>query len=278
VELVDSDLDVQDDEKVYSFNVLTSSTSADMKIFVRESYERLYDLLFLEKYTLINGNPGIGKSYFALYTMYRLMQEKEKAYNIIYVNKVNGYSAFISEDEIKVVSDLDCRDLTVRGNKERKEKTWYIHDCGTQLGKPDMLISSICGRTVVCSSPAKSKCADFVKKGDDYGISTLFMPPWSLLECQAWNTVGNQVNYEERFWHWGGQARKVFSKSYNTTELVQAIRKIPDAKKLIEKLLLVVVICSATSCFTYFQLMIHIRKLKSDLHHLLCLKKFIENW
>ena len=229
--LVDSD--VKKDGKIYSFNFLESSADADVKIFVRESYLKLYGLLTSEKFTLINGNPGFGKSYFGLYVIYRLMQEK--SYSIIYVNRVKGYSAFICGDRVEVMSDTDCRLLLNRGSKENR---WYIHDCATRMGKPDMFIASMCARTLVLSSPAKSNYADFQKEGKSCGISFFYMPPWSLLECQAWNTVVGEKtgNYEERFWHWGGNAREVFGKSYNITDLDQAIRDIEDPQAVISKL------------------------------------------
>ena len=235
ITLVDSDPDVKEDDKIYNFSFLTSSADPDVKIFVRESYLKLYGLLTSEKFTLINGNPGFGKSYFGLYVIYRLMQEQEESYSIIYVNRVRGYSAFICGDQVEVMSDTDRRLLLDRGSKENR---WYIHDCATRMGMPDMLIASVCARTIVLSSPAKSNYADFQKEGKNCGISILFMPPWSFHECQAWNTVLSDMtgNYEERFWHWGGNAREVFGKSYNITDLDQAIRDIEDPQAVISKL------------------------------------------
>ena len=49
------------------------------KIFLRNCYEDLYHLILEEKgrNILITGNPGVGKSYFSLYVMYRLLCEKK---------------------------------------------------------------------------------------------------------------------------------------------------------------------------------------------------------
>ena len=218
---------------MYNFSFLTSSADPDVKIFLRESYLKLYELVKSEKFTLITGNPGFGKTYFGLYVIYRLMQEE--AYSIIYVNRVRGYSAFICGHQVEVMSDADRRLLLDRGSKENR---WYIHDCATRMGEPDMLIASICARTIVLSAPARSNYADFQKEGKSCGISILYVPPWSFHECQAWNTVLSEKigNYEERFWHWGGNAREVFGKSYNITDLDQAIGDIEDPQAVISKL------------------------------------------
>ena len=233
ITLIDSDPGVKEDDKTYSFNFLASSTDPDMKIFVRESYVKLYHLLKSEKFMLITGNPGFGKSYFGLYVIYRLMQEE--ACSIIYVNQVKGYSALFYRDNVEVMPDTDRQLLQARGSKESR---WYIHDCATHMGRPDMHIAGVCARTIVLSSPARSNYVDFEKEGKNCGISTLYMPPWSLLECQAWNTVISDKieNYEERFWHWGGNAREVFGKSYNIRDLIQAIRDIENPQTVISKL------------------------------------------
>ena len=227
----DDDPDDSDGDKGCCVNVLKSA-SGDMKIFERESYVKIYDLLDSQKYTLISGNPGIGKSYFALYVIWRQVKGNEH-YSIIYVNKVGGYSAYISKDMVKVVSVEDCSYLTHYINAN----TWYIHDCGTHDGKPAMYIACQCSKTVVCSSPDTNNYADFVKEGSVCGIQCLYMPPWSLLECQIWNTEleGNSVNYEERFWHWGGIVRQVFHNSYSIANLDQALRDV-DESTIIQKL------------------------------------------
>ena len=232
ISLDGSDPDISDNEKVCCVNVL-KSTSGDMKIFERESYLKIYDLLDSQKYTLVSGNPGIGKSYFALYIIWRLMKENE-LFSIIYVNKVEGYSAYISKDMVAVVPVRDCLSLTHYINAN----TWYIHDCGTHDGKPAMYIASQCFKTVVCSIPDWNNYADFVKEGSKCGIQLLYMPPWSLLECQTWNAEleGNSVNYEDRFWHWGGNARQVFHNSYSITDLDQAVRVVHDANTILRKL------------------------------------------
>lgn len=230
---IDKESDQDPQESDYkAFDVLVSE--GQPILFIRESYEKLYDFLSLKTYTLINGNPGFGKSFFAFFVIYRLMQEKV---DIIYVNKAGEFSAFINREgvvEVASASTADRRLLT--NHMEEEVNTWYIHDCGTKFGRPDPVIANCCAKTVVFSSPCKSNYAQFLKAAMRSGYNTFYLPPWSIEECRAWNMVqGNSVDYEEKFWHWGGNARKVFGHEDEVDELVQAIKDV-DHLTILSKL------------------------------------------
>ena len=66
--------------------LLGSSESREMKIYVRPCYKDLYDLIYGEhkaKHIIVIGNPGIGKSYFLLYLMFRL-RKKDKDMSLFF--------------------------------------------------------------------------------------------------------------------------------------------------------------------------------------------------
>lgn len=137
-----------------------------------EWYVHIFTIIFCfrligfsgDQYSLIVGNPGIGKSWFLFYLMKLLL---EKGETVIYQRHTMDYWVMFANNQI--VSGLK----TNLPQKELSESnTWYLID----TDKP----SQWRARTVMVSSPCKEHYKEFVK----LGAQKLYMPIWTYDEIR----------------------------------------------------------------------------------------------
>ena len=185
------------------------------KLYVRKCYEDVFDLLLEEigrgrmESFAISGTPGIGKSLFFVYILYRLMNDftkKElslKPDRILYQMK-SVYTCFdLKEKIVTQISHLDAA-LAVR-----EQGTFYVVD-----GQSTPLTSSCI--TLFISSPRSPEYKDFVKQKM---AKEWYFPVWTLGEllacqCQCYPDLPIDI-LKERYRVYGGVARFVFHIDYS---------------------------------------------------------------
>ena len=183
------------------------------KLFVRKCYEEVFGLFLhqVESGTesfAISGTPGIGKSLFFVYILFRIIKNQSgwKPKRIVYHTK-GGFECFDLENTI--VSDLPI------GTSEaaifvREKETFYVVD-----GRYASPLPASCV-TMFISSPRSGQYKDYVKQKM---ATEWFLPVWTSEELQKCYTLCYQELPEkfflERHRIYGGVARYVFHKDFN---------------------------------------------------------------
>jgi hypothetical protein len=184
------------------------------KLYVRKCYQDVFDLLLEQikggrKSFAISGTPGIGKSLFFVYILYRLMDDFRtktlslKPKRIVY-HCVDERTWFDLEKQTVVeLGQSDARALL------RKQDTLYIVDGRTTPS------SSTC-ITLFISSPRSEWYKEFVKQKT---AKEWYFPVWTLAELQAcqrhcYPALPIQL-LQERHRICGGVARFVFHNDYS---------------------------------------------------------------
>jgi len=141
------------------------------KLYVRKCYHDLFEILIEQRTTLIIGTPGIGKSWFLLYVMWRLQQspvrpvivwEPRRSRGMRYLLK--GGCAYRGTTTLDFEEELQSPD------------TWYLVD-----GQEPSQMSSP-AHIVLASSPRTSTYKEYVKAAQP---RKLVMPLWSPDELEG---------------------------------------------------------------------------------------------
>ena len=185
------------------------------KIYVRKCYEDVFKLLLnyieMESFA-ISGTPGIGKSLFFVYILYRLMKDFSikalslKPNRIVY-HMGSGKTCFNLENQTAVeVEHLEAKKLV------RQQDTLYIIDGQTTP------MSSSC-ITLFISSPRSQQYKEFVKQKM---AKEWYFPVWNteeLQSCQIQCYPNLSIEMlHERLRIYGGVARVVFFRDYSTEQ------------------------------------------------------------
>ena len=201
------------------------------QIYIRGCYDRIYDE-YIQKYknTLIIGNPGVGKTYFSFYAVYRLLADHPTA-SIFYGSAYSGYFICMCGGEVQELDPykLQCFD-------------YYVFDCGQSESKflPHVFNAGSSTKSIVCSSPDMENYKDYYKGCIVAAAAVsesvqIYMPIWTWDEVAFCNRyVHNNVSMplvEERFNVWGGIARQIFRPNIiglNDKEMLSAKIKSTD--------------------------------------------------
>lgn len=142
-------------------------------IVIREVYERLHRIIHCSPITrlAIVGNPGIGKSYFALYELFIAVKERKRV--VFYYQPTNTSYVFAPTEgncwcEIGVACGNNC-DL-------------YLYDCATKSNPVLPAASNI----IMFCSPDIMNYQQFIKEHGDI----LYMPVWTPAEMSAFGDYG----------------------------------------------------------------------------------------
>ena len=208
--------------------------------FVRECYKQLFDFFPNSKWNIhqrrtgipwsskwvVTGNPGVGKTYFAAYLMWRLAQQKA---TVVYEPPSQGdVKAPNSSKRYLLLPDgtVQVRAAGMEGFEDylADPATWFIVDAHGA--------NECAARVVILTSPRPSVYKEFLKVQD---ARKVFMPVWTLEELEACRaklfstlTAGR---VKELFQVWGGIPRKVLQEGDPTeddsrnTELTEALSK-----------------------------------------------------
>ena len=182
------------------------------KIYVRKCYRDVFDLLLKSikmKSFAISGTPGIGKSVFFVYILYRLMKDFEEKTlslrpNRIVYQRATEYTCFNLENQTAVeLEHLEAKALV------RQQDTLYIIDGQTTP------MSSSCIALFI-SSPRSQQYKEFVKQKM---AKQWYFPVWTLEELQScqsqcYSDLSIEI-LKERYRVYGGVARLVFYRDYS---------------------------------------------------------------
>ena len=171
-------------------------------IYVRTHYEAIVDYIFQEdRYILVSGNPGTGKSQCAVYALYRALQDSKV---VLYHRSVDR-SIFLFKRDERV-------QLFMQGSgmpSEHYEKdTLYFYDAGTR-SHPEIQFGM--SRRIYFSFPSRVNTADFIKQ---HAI-VLNMPIWDIDELKAaakLEQYKDRISMDEvcqRYDRFGGIARYI---------------------------------------------------------------------
>ena len=180
--------------------------------YVRKCYRDVFELLLKNikmKSFAISGTPGIGKSVFFVYILFRLMKDfSEKSLSLkpnrIVYQMTNSYRYYdLQQRTVSLTTKLEAEVLVLKAD------TFYIID-GRTVPMPSSCI------TLFISSPRSEHYKDFVK---EKMAKEWYFPVWTLEElkscqirCYPDLTI---VLLTERYRVCGGVARFVFHKDYS---------------------------------------------------------------
>ena len=188
-------------------------------LYIREAYEELFEIIWKNQQDkeskmrinrmAITGTPGIGKSVFLFYILWRLANIKstktvilhrQMNHRRIYVFQNGGCWIVSSGADIQMfLTDPD---------------TWYLTDA--LLTPPD----SVEAVTILVSSPAEKYYSDFLKYSSTSPLH--YLPTWSLDELKRVAHVYSKSpeEVEKRFNMMGGVPRYVLEKDVNLEETI----------------------------------------------------------
>ncbi|EPZ35863.1 hypothetical protein O9G_004148 [Rozella allomycis CSF55] len=199
------------------------------KLYVRKCYEDVFHLLIQhinlnERSFGISGTPGIGKSIFFVYILYRLMDNfgsktlSLKVRRIVY-HHVNEYTCFdLGKQTVVELNRLNAKVLV------REKDTFYIVDGRTSP------LSSSC--IVLFISYPLSEYKRFVKQNM---AREWFLPVWTLAEleaCQLYCYPNLSIEIlKERYRIYGGVAR---SEALADVDAVKGVCNIGILKNMLD--------------------------------------------
>ena len=206
-------------------------------LFVRDFYPRLFNCI-METDAILTGNPGISKSWFQWYIIYRLV--KDSNYNVIVRQVGDQRIDFLFPQHLKVCTGswTDLRNVFREFNPH---EAFYLYEPESSLLEP--IQSDL--QTVITCSPDRRRYHEFNKRG----AARFYMPVWKLSELQS---VGKYVcchldssnelipelapnKIEQRYKRFGGIFRYVLpsnkfaiEEAENNQESVLALTKVQD--------------------------------------------------
>lgn len=142
-------------------------------LLVRKSYVDLYDLWMKNKDVYIGGNPGIGKSCFLTYVLYRLSQLNARIIlHTVWKKKMFLFSGrFIA----LFVNDNDEGVFTLR------EPDKFMEDPNNFYLVDGVHPEGAAAKTLLVTSPRREIYRDFQKLEK---VATFFMPIWTFEEIK----------------------------------------------------------------------------------------------
>jgi hypothetical protein len=191
-------------------DVMIPGFSKLSSILVRDSYKQLFERitsLLCQKYNetqriLVTGTPGIGKSMFAFYFIYRILntvdQIEQENFSFIYSSPhTDGYYYYDTK------KSLFLYDKNLIHPKDDESKNTIMIVDGDE--KHGALLTSL--KTILICSPGKIHCNGFLKVHP----KVLYMPVWFIEEIIEYSTYlkMNQELVETLFLKWGGIPRYI---------------------------------------------------------------------
>ena len=187
-------------------------------LYVRNFYNRLFEAMWTGRGNiLLLGNPGVSKSWFQWYVMYRLVNCKERVHLSnppeIIVRQLGSDSLtffFPNRDKVYTSEFSSARGILKRLDSS---KAVYLYDPDGVQQEP----LRTCLKTIVTCSPDRKTYHMFRK----CGVSTYYMPQWEVDELQAvarhikgesgddMNDLLSPEQVKERYYRFGGIIRYV---------------------------------------------------------------------
>ena len=152
-------------------------------LYIRDFYDRLFNMIRRNMHTILVGNPGISKSWYQWYMLYRLVNEQSLGPNHLGNNsspKViiwqTGMEAmtFYFPQICKAYVTYNVRHCV---NAFRPDKALYLFEPSTSLVEP--YITAGVQTTITCSPDRRRYHEFFKREAEKY-----YMPCWNLPELQ----------------------------------------------------------------------------------------------
>jgi len=169
-------------------------------LYIRESYKEIYTIInnmcTQKSRFLLLGNPGIGKSCFLIYMLYRLLAEKKT----VVLRRSSELVCYLFTNG-QVTSTGNVSDFAAILNNP---DVWYLCDTIPEPG-------TVAAKTVLTCSPSRQNFKLFEKYQQR---QTLYLPIWNLDEVHLLRTVFRDIaeaKVTEQFGKIGGIPRYIFA-------------------------------------------------------------------
>ena len=177
----------------------SDKTIAYESMYIRKAYKDIYKMLCSTMYNrVVIGNPGIGKSYFAVYVLYHACKDGKR----VLFHHVPSDQTYLFGDGLQVIAGALATYYMSMPNAEL-----LLMDMGTRE-RPRY--PSISEQVIVFSSPHEGNYVDLVKGG----AAKVYMPPWSWNEIEYAAGKLSNLSLEivrDGFDIYGGIPRYVFA-------------------------------------------------------------------
>jgi hypothetical protein len=195
------------------------------KLFVRKCYEDVFELLLceIERGTdsfAVSGTPGIGKSLFFVYILFRILQKQTgwKPKRIVYHTKTSFVCFDLENITVSKFEQINAEGFV------REANTLYVID-----GSYAIPLLSSCV-TIFISSPRSRQYKDYVKQKM---ATEWFFPVWTFEElfecCKSCYQNLLETSFLERYRIYGGVARYVFYKDFAIAVPEKILHVLSDA-------------------------------------------------
>ena len=175
------------------------------RLYVRQSYETIAETILkgVQKRTIVTGTPGIGKSFFLVYLLWRLVRERKRVFFLYDLD-------YIYYDGQGKIFNLNGTPLKSEPNFWSMD-LWCLFDAKGKFEQNLTRIPSGLCKTIVSTSPRRELLNDFQKASS---ITSIYMPIWSEQELETVSCMyPKDVNWNERFTYLGGIPRLVLEKT-----------------------------------------------------------------
>jgi hypothetical protein len=168
-----------DDASVISLgdDVCFHYKEAFSKLFVRDCYKELFEIILEFHKTdgsqgmIVTGNPGIGKSYFLFYCLFRFIKMGK---TVVFESSQQKVSWLYRPNEATLCLE-DAPNEEVFLEQLRSKSSIYLFDANQ---KPPRSVNAF---TIIASSPQTETYKEFFKTE---GVNKLYMPEWSRSEIE----------------------------------------------------------------------------------------------
>jgi hypothetical protein len=213
--------DIKNDEGFLHFTVFPTFFPDKFKVlYIRKAYEDLFKIICgnLEptnpenrlRGMALTGTPGIGKSIFLFYILWRLANAESTKTVILHRRSDRGNIFIFQNNGCRVACNLDRIDGFLND-----PSTWYLTDA--LLESPDESKAV----TIVVSSPARRYYSEFLKRSHVAPLH--YLPTWSLEELQLVAPFYpiTETDIKDRYNMIGGIPRYVIEKKDDLDELIR---------------------------------------------------------
>mmetsp|Transcript_1142 Transcript_1142/g.1461 ORF Transcript_1142/g.1461 Transcript_1142/m.1461 type:complete len:538 (+) Transcript_1142:34-1647(+) len=172
------------------------------ELIVRDCYKKLFDII-LDSYgtaesqgTIVTGNPGIGKSYFLFYCLFRFIKLGKTV--VFESSQQNSYWLYRPNEATLCLEGVSPEDVFLE--QLRSRSTVFLFD--PNKDSP----TSVKAFTIIAASPQIENFKEFFKTE---GVNKLFMPGWSRAEVEKMPSSLTSDQKSEMYQKYGGIPRYI---------------------------------------------------------------------
>ena len=175
------------------------------RLYVRKSYETIADAILKgdRKRSIVTGTPGIGKSTFLIYLLWRLVWEKKRVFFLYDLDYIyyDGHGKILNLESVSLNREPDFWTMDL----------WCLFDAKGKQEQDLLRIRCVLCKTIVSTHPRRDLLNEFQKKPSK---KWFYMPIWSEEEMRTISCMyPDAVDWQERFTYLGGIPRLVLEKA-----------------------------------------------------------------